>query len=338
MAGYHRMGPLMPVPDLLREYGADETAILAEAEFPRTLFKDPDTLIPVSSSIRLMSCCARQTGCPHFGLLVGQRSGLAALGRLGFMAMSEATVGSALVSLFTHIIHNNRVVVHGLTYQGDTVTLGVMPYNSNIAGSEFIQDMVMAVLNNVFRELCGPDWRPSGISLSRLRPRNVTPYQRLFRCPIHYNAEKNEFHFARSWLERPNPHSNPELRRIMAADLGIGDTKPEANLADDVRRLLRTLILSGDNSVEAVAARLSRHPRSLHRGLARHGTTFRSLTDEIRYELASHLIRNTSTPLTQIASMIGYAEVSAFSRAFRRWTGQSARDWRRNPLPEDNKH
>jgi AraC-like DNA-binding protein len=101
-------------------------------------------------------------------------------------------------------------------------------------------------------------------------------------------------------------------------------------LTDDLRRLLRTELLRETCSAARVARLFSMHRRTLTRHLRIEGLAFRQLTDEVRFEIASELLANTDMALSQIAAVLRYSEPSAFSRAFRRWSGESPSAWRRN--------
>jgi AraC-like DNA-binding protein len=71
------------------------------------------------------------------------------------------------------------------------------------------------------------------------------------------------------------------------------------------------------------------HGRTLNRRLKARGTTFQSLVDEVRYEIARQLLEHTHMSMSQIAATFDYTDASAFTRAFRRWSGTTPAAWRR---------
>ena len=99
-------------------------------------------------------------------------------------------------------------------------------------------------------------------------------------------------------------------------------------LVTEVRRLLRTELLRDTCSVTGVARLFAMHRRTMSRYLLNRGLTFRQVANEIRFEIACDLLENTDMALGQIATALRYSEPSAFTRAFRRWCGQSPSDWR----------
>ncbi|WP_204241142.1 helix-turn-helix transcriptional regulator [Microvirga arvi] len=99
-------------------------------------------------------------------------------------------------------------------------------------------------------------------------------------------------------------------------------------LSEDLRRVLRTELLKGPCTTREIARLLSIHPRTLSRHLALEGVSFQQIADEIRFAIACDLLANTALALNQVAVMLKFSEPSAFTRAFRHWSGQSPSAWR----------
>jgi AraC-like DNA-binding protein len=97
---------------------------------------------------------------------------------------------------------------------------------------------------------------------------------------------------------------------------------------DELRRVLRTELLRDSCSAATIACLFSMHRRTLHRHLRAEGVAFRQVADEIRFEIACKLLMTTDMALSQVAAALQYSELSAFTRAFRRWSGQTPSAWR----------
>jgi AraC-like DNA-binding protein len=95
-----------------------------------------------------------------------------------------------------------------------------------------------------------------------------------------------------------------------------------------LRRVLRTLLVNGSGSQEQVAQLFSMHRRTLNRRLKACDTTFHALVEESRFDIARHYLEITHLPIVEIASALDYADASAFTRAFRRWSGTTPAAWR----------
>jgi AraC-like DNA-binding protein len=101
-------------------------------------------------------------------------------------------------------------------------------------------------------------------------------------------------------------------------------------LVADVRRALRTGLLRDSCSASAIASLFSMHRRTLNRHMNSLGLTFRQVANEVRFEIACGLLENTDMALRQVAAALGYSELSAFTRAFKGWCGQTPSEWRAN--------
>jgi AraC-like DNA-binding protein len=99
-------------------------------------------------------------------------------------------------------------------------------------------------------------------------------------------------------------------------------------LAHDLRRVLRTELLRGTCSASNIARLFSMHRRTLYRHLRTEGLAYRRVANEIRFEIACELLENTDMALSQVAAALKYSELSAFTRAFRRWSGKTPSAWR----------
>jgi AraC-like DNA-binding protein len=98
--------------------------------------------------------------------------------------------------------------------------------------------------------------------------------------------------------------------------------------AADLRQVLRSELLRDTCTAAKIANLLSIHRRTLHRYLQAEGGTFRQVADAVRFEIACEMLANTDTALSQVAATLNYSELSAFTRAFRRWSGQTPSTWR----------
>lgn len=100
-----------------------------------------------------------------------------------------------------------------------------------------------------------------------------------------------------------------------------------------LRVMVRRDLGHGKASAVELAGQLALHRRTLNRRLQARGTTYRRILDGVRFELACELLADGTLSVAEISSRLGYAETSAFSRAFRRWSGTSPARWRSTPRP-----
>jgi AraC-like DNA-binding protein len=191
-----------------------------------------------------------------------------------------------------------------------------------------LYDFTAATIFTFMRELCGPRWKPTRISFAHRRPKNLSPYRRLFGAPLVFDAEHTAVFFAERWLDEPVHGSDPALQAAIAKLVSDRETAEALTVSDKVRRVLRTTVLAGTASADSVAFMFAMSRRSLHRQLAAEGTSLRQVATQTRFEVARQLLNESDMPAGEIAAVLHYADSSAFSRAFKEWSGTSPREWR----------
>lgn len=326
-----RVGALSALPRLLAAHGADAAAVLRDAGLAADALHDPEHRIPYPAAATLLAGCIRATGCPHFGLLAGAEWHLGDLGLPGLLARHSATLGEGLRTLAVYLRLNNQGAAAYLGTAGRAVELGYAVFHPGVTELAAIYDVVMSSALNQVRELLGDArWHPTVVLLPRSAPVDPRPYRERFACPVEFDADRAALRFSADALRRALPEADTVRR---AALLQEAERRLGEPFLVRVYASLRTLLLEGTVSSERVAGNLSMHKRTLARRLAEHGATFQKILDEVRYDAARQLLRETDRPVAEIAVALGYAEQSVFTRAFRRWSGASPTAWRDAPPP-----
>jgi AraC-like DNA-binding protein len=329
--GRLRLSIFVHLPGLLRELGQDPRELVASAGLDLGLFDDPEHLVSFVTMSHLLSVCADRTGCRHLGLLLGQRGGASDLGLVGQLAQNSPDVGSALHNLILHLHLHDRGGVPTLAVTDGVATLGYAVYQKGVVSAGNVYDAAIAVSFNIMRALCGPKWLPTEVLFSHARPVDIQPYRRFFRTRLRFDAWETALVFPAKWLQHPLPGADHQLRRILEATIEAIEANGDGDVVSQVRRVLRSLVLTGRGSVQQVADAFSLHRRTLNRRLRAQSTTLNALADEMRFELARQLLEDTGLTIIEIATALDYADRSAFTRAFRRWSGTTPAEWRVGP-------
>ena len=124
--------------------------------------------------------------------------------------------------------------------------------------------------------------------------------------------------------------TDPHLDLALLKQIDALENRHGDDLPGQVRSVLRTALLTGFASSDQIAALFSIHSRTLNRRLHAFGTSFQRLVDEIRFEIARQMLEDSRMDISQIAMTLDYADASAFTRAFRRWSGATPAQWRVN--------
>jgi AraC-like DNA-binding protein len=323
-----QIGAIWAIPEVIRTLGADPAEVCAEAGIDIELFDDPGNLISFRAASRLFRVSAERTGCHHFGLLHGQKGGLSFLGFIGLLVKYSPNVESALRSLVRYLHLHIRGAVTTLEVSGRTATFAYKIYQPDAEATDQIGDAAVATMYNIMLELCGPKWNPLEVRLAHRKPDDIAPFRKFFQAPLRFDAEDNALVFFTESLRRPLPQAEPELRRLLATQIAALERQYTDQFAEQVRSILRTALLTDHGSADQIASLFSMHSRTLHRRLTAAGSSFRELVDESRFEIARQMLTDTDADVSHVAYVLNYADSSAFTRAFRRWSGATPTQWR----------
>jgi AraC-like DNA-binding protein len=324
-----RVGFLVVVPDLLRDFGVDPAKVLAAAGLDERALSKPDDMIPYAAMGRLVQIAVEETETPHFGLLIGQRIGITSLGLIGELMHNAPTMGMALRDLAAHQHRHARgAVVYVLTQQTYAI-FGYAVYHPDMEGNAEIFDGAAAAAFNIVRSMVRADEADRlEVLLSRRRPEDVAPYVQFFGATPYFDADQTGVLFPVEWLDRPLAGANAERRKVLEmrvqafAQAGIYDPVTQ------LRRALRIGLLTGEISGEELAVQLQMARRTLHRRLKVHGVNFQQILDETRFEFAQQLLTNTHLSISDIGFILRYSDPGIFTRAFFRWAGVPPSEWR----------
>jgi AraC-like DNA-binding protein len=322
------MAPTMTVPAVLAELGVEPAGLLAEFGLTPAQFNEPERAIALETRSRLLARCAQVARCPHFGLLVGQRGSTSVLGPVGFLMQSAPNLRAALEIGTRQLRLHNPGGTIAYAESGSFCTFSFTILGPGYDGDEQSLDMALAGMFIVMRTLCGNHWQPVEVHLAHSQPRNVAPFRRLFQAPVAFDSDETALVFRSQWLDRPLATADPFLHLLMKQYVRDTELVPGEALTDQLRRVLPSLVTKGHATPALAARRLGLGVRTLNRRLAEEGLSFSRLHDESRYSLARQLLRNTRMPAGQVATRLGYAHASAFTRAFRHWSGEAPAKWR----------
>lgn len=269
---------------------------------------------------------------PLFGLHFGESLQLAALGIVGEIIKSSETVGQAMkiaASLTETVIDLFTMEVHK-SHKTFNVRLLTTSKESDQVVVRQLADLLMVF---TIHEL-------NGLLLEKIEPNIVTypyalehreEYERVLRCKKIEKGNKLSIEFKNSYWDEPILTANHELQKIFISKLNSQQKKrlnASESFKESVRNYLMTNSYLGVLSLEQVAANFNLAPRSLQRKLQNENTNFQELAESVKKSMAIHLLGAGEHQIKEISIMLGYNELSAFSRAFRRWTGKPPQNFR----------
>ena len=195
--------------------------------------------------------------------------------------------------------------------------------------SEFIALAVIRALNRATNR----DFAPSRMTFAHPRNSGLREIHRILRCPVEFAQTTDSWVLPQRVMELPITSGDSRLLHILEAhaDDLLAERRSATGLRGLVENQLLSLLPSGRAQMAAVAQQLGMSERSFKRHLAEEGTTFGEILERLRQQLASRYLADNRMSSHQIAWLLGYSEPSAFSHAYKRWTGTTPRRARKPP-------
>jgi AraC-like DNA-binding protein len=316
---------LTGVPELLRnEFGPPvERRALCEAGLTAETLALENAFVPETAILTVLDTMAREAGMSFVGLLLAPQLSIARFGTWGRYVLEGETLGDSLAriraALPMHCSHGKYKVEQeaGLVWIRWGFPTSGRPGYANVAICA-AGDLISCV-----RPYAGPDWYPDVIELDFPRPPRITEIEDTFRCRLIFDAAQVGVGFDPALLGNRRRQPLPELPTTLADVTRARSPTPSSSLGGAVRELVRLQIRSKDVSLDAAARAIGYGTRRLQRTLDLEGLSFREITRSLRLETAKELLTQTSMPLSEIGTHLGYASAPHFSRAFRRDAGCS---------------
>jgi AraC-like DNA-binding protein len=307
----------------------DVREVLADAGLRTDLFDSPDNMVTMQEFARLLQECEERTRCDHIWLLVAPRTRLADLGLAGQIARVGATVGEGLRSFVDHFNLQSTASIVSLMTSGP-FTRFVFTASGAALAHHFVAGCVIAAFN-ILQDLCGPSWRPTVVTFATRPPSSgLRLIEQHLRTPLRFDSDESALVFASHWLDRPLPAVDPLVRQQVEAMVRARQAAIVADFPATVRHILRKQLVAGlECSMQDVAAQLGMNRRLLDRRLQRHGVRYGELVASLQDDVARQLLRDTDLRVHQVAESLHYSSAANFATAFRRWTGVTPNEYRR---------
>lgn len=321
---YGSVGAMAPLLEHLAAGGHDVAAVLAAADIPPALGGDGRARLPQRRFERLWRAAIAATGDEALALRVATAARLDALGVIGYLAAASDTRRTAfeLVRGLTPLLWEDFDCA--LEIAGDTALLRYRS-GSGRRLSRFTVEYAVGLTVAMSRGVGAAGCEPLEARFAYAAPPWAAAYHRILRLPVRFDAAESGVLFPLSMLDRLNPSADAALRQLLerhAADQ-LARLPGGARLAPRVRAAVRSLLPAGDVSAGAVAARFAMSDRTLRRRLTEEATSYQTIVDEVRAELAAHYLARERRAVEEVAHLLGFSDQSAFTKAFRRWRGHT---------------
>jgi AraC-like DNA-binding protein len=312
-----------PLRSFTESKGVDFTALAAKVGFEDTEHIDPDSVVPLQPVLDLFEFAAKASGDPLFGMHFGELLPAGSLGLYNFIVVNSPTLRDALhacrryVMLAVNAGHITFIESEGAGYYTWHFP-DCLEHRTQYVG--FVLAITMKRMEYILQRAI----TPLRIDLEFSEPVQLAEVHRLLGPNLQFNTSPTRIVIASSDLDAATVSANPFLYEQIEglASTNLSRKECEPSLLDTISDVIAKGLQSGRTTQADVCATLAMTPRTLQRALDELGVTFRELLDDIRKQVARHLLADTAVPLSEIAFRLGYSELSVFSRAAKQWFGQ----------------
>lgn len=322
----------------LEAVGLNGDRLLDGAGLERTVLDDPDGFVPITGVVRLWHGALREWGSDDLGLRVGAAVPFGTYQVLDYLIVSGPTVGDVLRQFPRYFRLGTDMARYELVPQagGDTF-VRFRHAIADVLLPPFLRDYALTALTTRLHAASG-GVGPRHVSISGRGSADRATYEQILGCPVRLRASHNGLYMDRSDWKQPMLAGDAQLAGVLRrhADLLL-ERQPEHGLRATVRREVIAVLPTGEPTVDVVSRRLGMSGRTLQRRMQEAGGSLSDLVDATRHELALGYLGQPELGASEVGFLLGYSDPSAFTRAFRRWTGMTPTAWRQRRADPDSR-
>jgi AraC-like DNA-binding protein len=303
--------------------GVDTDTLLRTVGIRRETLEDPDARLQNREAGALWAKAYELSGDPVLSLHVAEACPLGAYKVIDYMGANARTVGEAFRYSARYFPLINTAVRLTIDESGDPVTFDVAGESGPAGVSRPYAEYCLAAFVLHVRAATGVAFELRRVTFTHRLPPDVSEHERVFGCPVRFEAEHNRLYLDRAAWEARTSAAHSGVLAVLAehADLLLSRLPCGPDLIERTRRAIGGRLRGGDPSLESVARELGMSERSLQRHLRELGYTYAALADEVREATARLYLEQPDIALAEIGYLLGFADQSTFNRAFKRWTG-----------------
>jgi AraC-like DNA-binding protein len=292
---------------------------------------DPKAMIPAIAYYDMIERIAAAVDVTEMPLRVGASMRLDEYGALGLAFQAATTLGASYARVERYARLWTSVVEYELRPNARGTLFILHRDGERRLGLRLSNEATLASAISIARQVSPVPVAPLEVLIRHPAPQSVAAHEEWFGAPVRFDADLDAILFESEALAQPNILGDEGISRYLVSHLDrelseIGDDAPLVGRTKDA---IAQALSEGTPKMADIARDLGLSARSFHRRLSEHGMSFQSLTEETRRDLAEGLLRDERHSLAEIAFLTGFAEQSSFTRAFKRWVGQTPASYRK---------
>ncbi|MBP1685880.1 MAG: putative AraC family transcriptional regulator [Deltaproteobacteria bacterium] len=325
---YGSVSAVVPLLDFLENAGCDVNAILDRSTIPRAAREDPRMRVPTRKFEALWQIAVEVTGDPAVALRVATTAKPNTFGVISLLALASESRRNAfeLTRRLTPLLWEDFEC--DLQGDGEVAFIRCSTGGSRQASrltTEYMVGLTVAMSRVFGTAHCDP----LEARFCYPPPPHADEYERILRLPVRFDAGESGVLFPVAMMDCLNPSADAALRQLLeryAADQ-LAHIPTNAAIVQRVRACIRSVLPLGTVTADTVASRLHMSERTLRRRLQEEATSYQALVDDVRAELARHYLAHEKRGIDEVGFLLGFSDQSAFTKAFRRWTGRTPADF-----------
>jgi AraC-like DNA-binding protein len=290
-------------------------------------YSNPDTRLALDDAIELLDASLESSGDPALGLRAGELIEPGDFDILEYAAQSCTTLREAIGCVSRYVCLLSDVAEISLVESGETATVRL---RVDAAVPPAANDFVVALfVMKARRDTAIHDWFVE-VQFAHPPTSYLADYARVFGTKVTFGAPCNAIVMRRERLDSPMQRANPRVSAAFELQIRRLLEKLQENrtMRGRVRELVFAELSRGNITMESVARKLAMSVATLRRRLEEEGTRFSEIVESLREELARQYLREKVHATSEVAFLLGFADVISFHKAFKRWTGQTPTEFR----------
>lgn len=310
----------------------DPKATLASAGIDHDAPMDPKVMIPAVAYYDMLEAMSEQVDVTELPVHVGASMRCDDYGALGLAWKAAPTLAGSCARIERYARLWTDVVSYELRPDPRGTLFILHRAGARRLGLRLSNEATLASAVSLSREVCPVPFAPLEVFVQHPAPSSKAFHEKWFGCPVTFGAELDAVLISKEAMDRPNILGDEGISRYLISDLDaqLAELKEAPSLVAEAKGAIAQALNEGGPLMGDIAKHLGLSARSFHRRLSEHGVSFQTLTEETRRELAEGLLRDDQYSLADVAFLTGFSEQSSFTRAFKRWLGQTPASYRKS--------
>ncbi|WP_425092200.1 AraC family transcriptional regulator [Tropicimonas sp. S265A] len=309
----------------------DAAELLTEAGLSSDAPLDPKVMLRDTVYYDLLEGIAQQTDATALPLRVGASMLCDEYGALGLAWKAAPTLGGSFARVERYARLWTSVVEYELRQTDRGVLYILHRSGPRRLGMRLSNEATIASTVSLCRQVTSDAFTPLEVRFKHSAPASITDHEAFFGCPVRFDADLDALLISPEAMAQPTRLGDEGITQFLLSHLEaeLRSLRDEPSLEAMTKDAIARSLSEGLPKVADIARSLGMSARSFQRRLSEHGLSYQTLTETTRRELAEGLMKDEQYSLSEIAFLTGFSEQSAFTRAFKRWAGQTPASYRK---------